>query len=159
MKSKPILQVKVNLPMKFVSGNQMGSNGSRRFRPKEYHEYKAYLTQSILDVMDEVKPTITDGVPYYLREVYYYPIPKTLISTKAKLKLFQDGLVYPATRGTLDLDNTAKPTHDALQDALLIDDAQLVTVSASKRYHDSDYYTYVFELYEIEAVTEIEWYD
>lgn len=159
MDSKPIFMCRVNLPMKFVSGNSMGSNGSRRFRPKEYHDYKAYLVQSVQDVIDEVNPTITDGVAYYLREIYYYPIPKSMISTKAKKQQFADGLIYPVTRGTLDLDNTAKPTHDALQDVLGIDDSQLVTVSASKRYHDKDYHTYVFELYELDSVNELEWYE
>ena len=101
---------------------------------------------------------VTVGVAYKLRELYEYPVPAAYLKTKKKRAEFSTSTVLPITRGTSDIDNTMKPMHDAMMDALGFDDSQIVSIEAHKRYKTGDTYRYSFELYEMPSGVELEFY-
>lgn len=81
-KMKKVFEAKIELPMKFASGNQMMVARGRLIRTKEYHAYHDYLKASLQEVLDEVKVQMKDGQAYELRSLFIYPVPKSLINSK-----------------------------------------------------------------------------
>ena len=155
---KKVFEARVELPMKFASGNQMMVARKRLIRTKEYHAYHDYLKASLEDVLDEVRPKLNLGCAYQLRTLFIYPVPKSLVSSKKKRDEFNSTSVLPITRGTIDLDNSAKGTNDVLQEVLGFDDSQIVSEELHKRYWLGDTYVLKIELYEMPAGQEIEFY-
>ncbi|MDR3241781.1 MAG: RusA family crossover junction endodeoxyribonuclease [Lactobacillaceae bacterium] len=156
---KKIFEAKIELPMKFSSGNQHGQNGTRFFRPEKYHAYQDYLINAIQDVMNETHPRLEDGSAYFMRLMFIYPVPKAFISSKAKQRAFDSSKLLPITRGTIDLDNSSKGTIDAMQVALGFDDSQIVSEELHKRYYIGKTHWLKFELYEMPSGQKIEFYD
>lgn len=156
---KKVFEAKIELPVKFSSGNQIEQGKGRIYRSKKYHTYHDYLKASLEDVLDEVEPTITVGVAYWLRTMFIYPIPKSLVPSKKKIIEFNSSRILPITRGTIDLDNSEKGTNDVLQEVLGFDDSQIVSKESHKRYWIGDTYVLKLELYEIPSGMEIEFYD
>lgn len=155
---KKVFETKIELPMKFSSGNQIEQGRGRIYRSKKYHNYHDYLKTSLEDVLDEVQPEFELGCAYWLRTMFIYPVPKSLVSSKKKLAAFDSTVLLPVTRGTIDLDNSAKGTNDVLQEVLGFDDSQIVSEELHKRYWLGETYVLKFELYELPAGQEIEFY-
>lgn len=156
---KKIFEAKIELPVKFSSGNQIEQGKGRIYRSKKYHTYHDYLKASLEDVLDEVRPKLNLGCAYQLRTLFIYPVPKSLVSSKKKRDEFNSTNVLPITRGTIDLDNSAKGTNDVLQEVLGFDDSQIVSEELHKRYWLGDTYVLKIELYEMPSGMEIEFYD
>lgn len=156
---KKVFEAKIELPVKFSSGNQIQQGRGRIYRSKQYHDYHDYLKASLLDVIDEVRPKLNLGRAYRLRTLFVYPVPKSLISSKKKRDEFNSTSVLPITRGTIDLDNSAKGTNDVLQEVLGFDDSQIVSEELHKRYWLGDMYVLKIELYEMPSGMEIDFYD
>lgn len=134
-----VFEARIELPVKFSSGNQLEVGANGPFRTAKYHSYHDYLLASLNDVIDEVgQIDIEDGVAYSLRTMFIYPIPKSLVSSKKKREAFNPSEVLPITRGTIDLDNSEKGTNDVLQEALGFDDSQIVSKESHKRYSLND---------------------
>lgn len=156
---KKVFEAKIELPVKFSSGNQMQQGNGRLYRSKKYHDYHDYLKASLLDVIDGVQPELNAGCAYRLRTMFIYPIPKLLVASKKKRYEFNSTSVLPITRGTIDLDNSAKGTNDVLQEVLGFDDSQIISEELHKRYWLGDMYVLKIELYEMPSGMEIEFYD
>lgn len=156
---KKVFEAKIELPVKFSSGNQMQQGNGRLYRSKKYHDYHDYLKASLLDVIDEVQPELNAGCAYRLRTMFIYPIPKSLVASKKKRDEFNSTTTLPVTRGTIDLDNSAKGTNDVLQEVLGFDDSQIVSEELHKRYWLGDLYVLKIELYELPAGMEIQFYE
>lgn len=156
---KKVFEAKIELPVKFSSGNQMQQGNGRLYRSKKYHDYHDYLKASLLDVIDEVQPELNAGCAYRLRTMFIYPIPKSLVASKKKRYEFNSANILPVTRGTIDLDNSAKGTNDVLQEVLGFDDSQIVSEELHKRYWLGDLYVLKIELYELPAGMEIQFYE
>lgn len=156
---KKVFEAKIELPVKFSSGNQIQQGRGRIYRSKQYHTYHDYLKASLEDVLDEVRPKLNLGCAYRLRTLFVYPVPKSLVASKKKRDEFNSTSVLPITRGTIDLDNSAKGTNDVLQEVLGFDDSQIVSEELHKRYWLGDMYVLKIELYEIPSGMEIDFYD
>ena len=124
-----------------------------------YKQQKEIVKATIWDLAEEAHVEIKDGVAYKLRELYEYPVPAAYLKTKKQRAEFSTSNVLPITRGTSDIDNTMKPMHDAMMDALGFDDSQIVSIEAHKRYKTGDTYRYSFELYEMPSGVELEFYE
>lgn len=122
--------------MTHASGNQLEHNTKTNtvYRTSEYREYQDYVTQALEELSSEMGWQVPRGVPLSVNLLFTYKIPKTLINTKKKYQLFTDEKIYPITRGTKDLDNSAKCVGDALQIAFDFDDSQLVLETLGKKY-------------------------
>lgn len=156
---KKVFEAKIELPVKFSSGNQIEQGKGRIYRSKKYHTYHDYLKASLEDVLDEVQPEFELGCAYWLRTMFIYPVPKSLVSSKKKLAAFDSTVLLPVTRGTIDLDNSEKGTNDVLQEVLGFDDSQIVSKESHKRYWIGETYVLKLELYEVPSGMEIEFYD
>ena len=156
---KKVFEAKIELPMKFASGNQMMVARKRLIRTKEYHAYHDYLKASLEEILDEVQVQMKPGQAYEIRSLFIYPVPKSLISSKKKRDEFDSSKVLPITRGTIDIDNSVKASDDVLQEVLGFDDSQIVNNLGYKRYWLGETYIYKFELYEFDSGMEIEFYD
>ncbi|NFA02975.1 RusA family crossover junction endodeoxyribonuclease [Weissella cibaria] len=155
-----VFEARVELPIKFSSGNQLEYGNGQMFRSSKYHNYHDYLLASLNDVIDEVgQIDIEDGVAYSLRTMFIYPIPKSLVSSKKKREAFNPSEVLPITRGTIDLDNSEKGTNDVLQEVLGFDDSQIVSKESHKRYWLNDTYVLAVELFKMPSGIEIEFYE
>ena len=156
---KKVFEARVELPIKFASGNQMIVARNRLVRPKAYHNYHDYLKHSLQEILDKVGVDMKDGQAYELRSLFLYPVPKSMINSKKKRGEFDSSKVLPVTRGTIDIDNTVKASDDVLQEVLGFDDSQIVNNLGYKRYKLGDMYVYKMELYEMPSGIELEFYD
>lgn len=161
-----VFEASIELTEKFASGNEMGTTAKkgkrtakpRMYRYSHYEKQKTAVKSVIWDLAEETHVEIKDGVAYKLRELYEYPVPAAYLKTKKQRAEFSPSTVLPITRGTSDIDNTMKPMHDAMMDALGFDDSQIVSIEAHKRYKTGDTYRYSFELYEMPSGVELEFY-
>jgi Holliday junction resolvase RusA-like endonuclease len=112
--SQKIFHALVELDSKFASGNQMGYNADRKFRPAEYHEYQDELVQALEDINEKTKVDIAKSDELAVSLVFF------------QTNLKQNN------RSTKDLDNMEKPTLDAMQMALGFDDAQIIDKRSRK---------------------------
>lgn len=162
-----VFEASIELTEKFASGNEMSTTSKsgkrttkpRMYRSNHYSNQKNAVKNVVWDLAEEAHVEIKDGVAYKLRELYEYPVPAAYLKTKKQRAEFSPSTVLPITRGTSDIDNTMKPMHDAMTDALGFDDSQIVSIEAHKRYKMGDTYRYSFELYEIPSGVELEFYD
>ncbi|MFL4498881.1 RusA family crossover junction endodeoxyribonuclease [Weissella sp. MSCH1] len=115
--SVKIFDALIELDNEFASGNMMGQNGQRKFRPKGYHDYQDEVVAALDDINDKVKLSIDPDDALAVSLVFY--------QTRIK----------QTTRSTKDLDNMEKPTLDAMQKALGFDDAQIVDKRSRKMMH------------------------
>lgn len=115
--SVKIFDALIELDNEFASGNMMGQNGQRKFRPKVYHDYQDELVQALDELNDKTKLEINPDDALAVSLVFY----------QTRLK--------QTTRSTKDLDNMEKPTLDAMQEALGFDDAQIVDKRSRKMMH------------------------
>lgn len=161
---KKVFEGYVEFFNKFASGNDVNTANGKNYKPhiyrgSKYNLQKAQAANRFFELAEYVDFQPTDGAAYYLRELYQYPVPKSLVASKKKREAFDPQALLPVTRGTLDIDNSSKPMHDALSQGLGIDDSQIVSVSAHKRYWLNDTYRYTVELYEMPSGVEIEFYE
>lgn len=155
-----VFEASIELTDKFASGNEMGtSRRANMYRSPHYKQQKEIVKTTIWDLAEESHIEIKDGVAYKLRELYEYPVPAAYLKTKKQRAEFSTSTVLPITRGTSDIDNTMKPMHDAMMEALGFDDSQIVSIEAHKRYKTGDTYRYSFELYEMPSGVELEFYE
>lgn len=162
-----VFEASIELTEKFASGNEMSTTSKsgkrttkpRMYRSNHYSNQKNAVKTVIWDLAKETHVEIKDGVAYKLRELYEYPVPAAYLKTKKQRAEFYPSTVLPITRGTSDVDNTMKPMHDAMTDALGFDDSQIVSIEAHKRYKTGDTYRYSFELYEMPSGVELEFYE
>lgn len=162
-----VFEASIELTEKFASGNEMSTTSKsgkrttkpRMYRSNHYSNQKNAVKTVVWDLAEEAHVEIKDGVAYKLRELYEYPVPATYLKTKKQRAEFSPSTVLPITRGTSDIDNTMKPMHDAMTDALGFDDSQIVSIEAHKRYKTGDTYRYSFELYEMPSGVELEFYE
>ncbi|WP_373383259.1 hypothetical protein ABZM74_000618 [Weissella confusa] len=115
--SVKIFDALIELDNEFASGNMMGQNGQRKFRPKSYHDYQDELVQALDELNDKTKLEINPDDALAVSLVFY--------QTRVK----------QTTRSTKDLDNMEKPTLDAMQKALGFDDAQIIDKRSRKMMH------------------------
>lgn len=154
-----VFEASIDLFEKFASGNEMGtSRKANMYRSPHYKKQKETVKTAIWDLAEDAHVEIKDGMAYKLREIYEYPVPATYLKTKKQRAEFSPSTVLPITRGTSDVDNTMKPMHDAIMDALGFDDSQIVSIEAHKRYKLGDTYRYTFELYEMPSGVELDFY-
>lgn len=161
-----VFEASIELTEKFASGNEMSTTSKsgkrttkpRMYRSNHYSNQKNAVKAVVWDLAEESHVEIKDGVAYKLRELYEYPVPAAYLKTKKQRAEFSPSTVLPITRGTSDIDNTMKPMHDAMTDALGFDDSQIVSIEAHKRYKMGDTYRYSFELYEVPSGIELEFY-
>lgn len=155
-----VFEASIELFDKFASGNEMGtSRKANMYRSPHYKKQKETVKTAVWDLAEESHVEIKDGMAYKLREIYEYPVPNAYLKTKKQRAEFSPSSVLPITRGTSDVDNTMKPMHDAIMDALGFDDSQIVSIEAHKRYKLGDTYRYTFELYEVPSGIEMEFYE
>lgn len=155
-----VFEASIELFDKFASGNEMGtSRKANMYRSPHYKKQKETVKTAVWDLAEESHVEIKDGMAYKLREIYEYPVPNAYLKTKKQRAEFSPSVVLPITRGTSDVDNTMKPMHDAIMDALGFDDSQIVSIEAHKRYKLGDTYRYTFELYEVPSGIEMEFYE
>lgn len=162
-----VFEASIELTEKFASGNEMSTTSKsgkrttkpRMYRSNHYSNQKNAVKAVVWDLAEEAHVEIKDGVAYKLRELYEYPVPAAYLKTKKQKSEFSPSMVLPITRGTSDIDNTMKPMHDAMTDALGFDDSQIVSIEAHKRYKTGDTYRYSFELYEMPSGVELEFYE
>lgn len=130
------VQAEVVLPMTHASGNQIEHNTKTNvvYRTGAYHSYQNYLVDVLQDLADEMHWEVPKKIPLQVKMMFIYAVPKSLVNTKAKMAEFEAGMLYPTTRATKDLDNSAKAAGDALQMAFDFDDAQFVYEILGKRY-------------------------
>lgn len=130
------VQAEVVLPMTHASGNQIEHNTKTNsvYRTAGYHNYQNYLADVLQELADEMGWEVPKKVPLQVKMMFTYAIPKTLVNTRAKMAAFESGMIYPTTRSTKDLDNSAKAAGDALQMAFDFDDAQFVYEILGKQY-------------------------
>src|SRR5699024_6699785 len=156
---KKVFEARVELPIKFASGNQMIVARKTLVRPEAYHNYHDYLKHSLQEILDKVGVDMKDGQAYELRSLFLYPVPKSMINSKKKRGEFDSSKVLPVTRGTIDIDNTVKASDDVLQEVLGFYDIQIVNNLVYKRYMLGDIHVYKMELYEMPSGIELEFYD
>lgn len=155
-----VFEASIELFDKFASGNEMGtSRKANMYRSQHYKRQKEIIKNAVWDLAEDAHVEIKDGMAYKLREIYEYPVPDAYLKTKKQRSEFSPSTVLPITRGTSDIDNTMKPMHDAIMDALGFDDSQIVSIEAHKRYKLGDTYRYTFELYEVPSGIELEFYE
>ena len=162
-----VFEASIELFDKFASGNEVSTTSKsgkktikpRIYRSSHYSNQKNNIKTAIWDLAEETHVQIKDGVAYKLREMYEYPVPVSYLQTKKQRAEFSPSTLLPITRGTSDIDNTMKPMHDAIMDALGFDDSQIVSIEAHKRYKLGDTYRYTFELYEAPSGIELEFYE
>lgn len=155
-----VFESSIELFDKFASGNEIGtSRKANMYRSPHYKRQKEIVKTAVWDLAEDAHVQIKDGMAYKLREIYEYPVPATYLKTKKQRAEFSPSTVLPITRGTSDIDNTMKPMHDAIMDALGFDDSQIVSIEAHKRYKLGDTYRYTFELYEVQSGIELEFYE
>ena len=162
-----VFEASIELTEKFASGNEMSTTSKsgkrttkpRMYRSNHYSNQKNAVKAVVWDLAEESHVEIKDGVAYKLRELYEYPVPAAYLNTKKQRAEFSPSTVLPITRGTSDIDNTMKPMHDAMTDALGFDDSQIVSIEAHKRYKMGNTYRYSFELYEMPSGVELEFYE
>ena len=154
-----VFEASIELFDKFASGNEIGtSRKANMYRSPHYKRQKEIVKNAVWDLAEYAHVKINDGMAYKLREIYEYPVPAAYLKTKKQRAEFSPSTVLPITRGTSDIDNTMKPMHDAIMDALGFDDSQIVSIEAHKRYKTGDTYRYTFELYEVQSGIELEFY-
>lgn len=155
-----VFEASIELFDKFASGNEMGtSRKANMYRSPHYKRQKEIIKTAVWDLAEDTHVQINDGMAYKLREIYEYPVPAAYLKTKNQRSEFSPSTVLPITRGTSDIDNTMKPMHDAIMNALGFDDSQIVSIEAHKRYKLGDTYRYTFELYEVPSGIELEFYE
>lgn len=162
-----VFEASIELTDKFASGNEMSTTSKsgkrttkpRMYRSNHYSNQKNAVKAVILELAEGAHVEIKDGVAYKLRELYEYPVPAAYLKTKKQRAEFSTSAVLPITRGTSDIDNTMKPMHDAMTDALGFDDSQIVSIEAHKRYKMGETYRYSFELYEMPSGVELVFYE
>lgn len=155
-----VFEASIELFDKFASGNEIGtSRKANMYRLPHYKRQKEIVKTAVWDLAEDAHVEIKDGMAYKLREIYEYPVPAAYLKTKKQRAEFSPSTVLPITRGTSDIDNTMKPMHDAIMDALGFDDSQIVSIEAHKRYKLGDTYRYSFELYEVPSGIELEFYE
>ena len=155
-----VFEASIELFDKFASGNEIGtSRKANMYRSPHYKRQKEIVKTAVWDLAEDTHVKIKDGTAYKLREIYEYPVPATYLKTKKQRAEFSPSTMLPITRGTSDIDNTMKPMHDAIMDALGFDDSQIVSIEAHKRYKLGDTYRYTFELYEVPSGIELEFYE
>jgi len=161
MTSKILFRARINTFNKFSSGNQMEMGRGRMYRSKSYHGYHDELWTNIMDVLDDMGDiVIPNDKALRVKLCFGYPVPKSLVKTKAQRALFSDNLLLPITRGTMDLDNTTKGASDAIMDVLGYDDSQVCEYVLMKRYIGSDEdYQLDIQIEEMDGGQEIEWVD
>ncbi|QIL49885.1 RusA family crossover junction endodeoxyribonuclease [Weissella coleopterorum] len=101
----------------FGSGNDLQHNTrtNQVYRGAKYRKYKDYVIEVLEELADETK----------LAQI------EAETELKCELAFIFDKLVL-TKRNTRDLDNLTKPTNDAIQEALNIDDAQIVDLHVKK---------------------------
>lgn len=155
-----VFEASIELFDKFASGNEIGtSRKANMYRSPHYKRQKEIIKTAVWDLAEDAHVKIKYGMAYKLREIYEYPVPAAYLKTKKQRAEFSPSIVLPITRGTSDIDNTMKPMHDAIMDALGFDDSQIVSIEAHKRYKLGDTYRYTFELYEVPSGVELEFYE
>ena len=155
-----VFEASIELFDKFASGNEIGtSRKANVYRSPHYKRQKVIVKNAVWELAEDAHVQIKDGMAYKLREIYEYPVPAAYLKTKKQRSEFSPSNVLPITRGTSDIDNTMKPMHDAIMDALGFDDSQIVSIEAHKRYKLGDTYRYTFELYEVPSGIELEFYE
>lgn len=110
---------------------KIGKNG-RFFQPKEITEYKNTLkTLAISQLEVGFKPIST---PVIIEYKFAFPFPKG--TPKRVLTEYKEsGNIYRAKRP--DIDNLQKAINDALNGTVILDDSQIVGVTAYKFYSDT----------------------
>jgi Holliday junction resolvase RusA-like endonuclease len=134
------VQAEIVLPMTHASGNQLNHNTKTNqvYREKSYHTYQEYIVQVLQELADEMQWEVPQNVPLQLKMMFTYRIPNSKIDTQAKMAKFQSGMIYPITRSTKDLDNSAKAAGDALQMAFDFDDSQFIFEILGKQYGEQN---------------------
>lgn len=137
---RKLVQAQIVLPMTHASGNQLEHNTRTNtvYRTGNYKEYQNYVASTLEELADEVGWSVPKGIPLGVKLMFTYKVPQSLIDTKKKYQLFSDGQLYPITRGTKDLDNSAKCVGDALQMAFDFDDSQFVLSQLAKNYGEQN---------------------
>lgn len=113
--------VEFTVPGKPTTWARAGSRGAQRFTPKPQREAKARVAEAALEAVGPEVP-YPRGVALEARLSFVYARPKKP--------------TYPSPQGRPDIDNLTKLVLDALNGVAYADDAQVIRLTATKRYGD-----------------------
>lgn len=101
----------------------------RTWTPPKTVNYESLVSLAYKEVYPDVIPA---GEPIRLTVIAYFPIPKS--TSKKRLALMLSNLIHHTKRP--DIDNVLKSVQDGLNKVAFMDDSQIWSLCAEKRYSE-----------------------
>lgn len=101
----------------------------RTWTPPKTANYESLVSLAYKEVYPDVIPA---GEPIRLTVIAYFPVPKA--TSKKRLALMLSNLIHHTKRP--DIDNVLKSVQDGLNKVAFMDDSQIWSLCAEKRYSE-----------------------